>query len=69
MWSAELQEQTRAFLKTMNGAFMKHYGDFIFGICIKKEGKYIILNRDCVKNKRWEYASLKEMINDGWAID
>ena len=68
MWTEELQKQTREFFETKNGAFMKHFGDSRFGLCILIEGKYVI--RDRVKpGEVWEYGSMDELIEDGWALD
>lgn len=68
MWTAELQQQTREFFENMNGAFMKHFDDSKFGLCILLKGKYIISDRE-ESGEVWEYASIEEMITDGWAID
>jgi hypothetical protein len=68
MWTEELQQQTREFFKTLNGAFMKHFGDSRFGLCIYQNGKYVIKDRENFENF-WEYDSVDEMIKDGWAID
>ena len=67
MWTEGLQQQTREFFKNMNGAFMKHSGDSRFGFCILLEGKYVIRDRE--SDDKWEYYSVDEFLEDGWAID
>jgi hypothetical protein len=67
MWSEELQQQTREFLEQYPAAAMKHFGDIKFGICMIKEGKYLVLARS--SDEKWEYDTIEEMIEDGWAID
>ena len=52
----------------MNGAFMKHFGDSRFGLCILIDGKYVIRDRG-ESGDVWEYDSVDDMIEDGWAID
>ena len=42
MWTKELQQQTWELFKKQNGAFMKHFGDCKFGVCILIDGIYII---------------------------
>jgi len=69
MWSKELQELTRDhFENVMNGAFMKHFGDSRFGLCILIDGKYVITDRG-ESGEVWEYESMDEMLKDGWALD
>ena len=68
MWTKKLQQQTRDLFKNMNGAFMKHFGDSRFGLCILLDGKYVIADRG-ESGDVWEYDSVDEMIMDGWAID
>jgi hypothetical protein len=68
MWTEGLQQQTRELFESMNGAFMKHFGDSRFGLCIFIDGKYMITDRED-SGDVWEYDSVDEMIDDGWAID
>ncbi len=68
MWTENLQQQTRELFENMNGAFMKHFGDSRFGLCILIDGKYVITDRG-ESGDVWEYDSVDEMITDGWAID
>ena len=69
MWTKELQQQTRELFEKMNGAFMKHYGDSRFGVCVLVDGKYRIMDRVPESNDIWEYDSVDEMIADGWVVD
>ncbi len=66
MYSEELQEQTRDFFKEMPMALMKNF-DGKFGVCILKDKKYIITDRD-TKNI-YKYLSVEEFIQDKWVID
>ncbi len=68
MWTEGLQQQTRELFEKMNGACMKHFGDSRFGLCIFIDGKYVITDRE-ESGDVWEYDSVDEMIDDGWAID
>jgi hypothetical protein len=68
MWTEGLQQQTRELFQSMNGSFMKHFGDSRFGLCIFIDGKYVITDRE-ESEDIWEYDSIGEMITDGWAID
>ena len=68
MWTEKLQQQTRELFKNMNGAFMKHFGDSRFGLCILIDGKYVITDRG-ESGEVWEYDTVDQMITDGWAID
>ena len=68
MWTEGLQEQTRELFEKMNGACMKHFGDSRFGLCILIDGKYVIRDRG-KSGDVWEYDSVDDMIEDGWAID
>ena len=68
MWTENLQQQTREVFENMNGAFMKHFGDSRFGLCILIDGKYVITDRG-ESGDIWEYDSVDEMIVDGWAVD
>ena len=68
MWTNELQKQTRDLFEKMNGAFMKHFGDSRFGLCILIDEKYVITDRG-ESGDVWEYDSVDDMIEDGWAID
>ncbi len=68
MWTEDLQRQTRELFERMNGAFMKHFGDSRFGLCIFIDGKYVITDRE-ESGDVWKYDSVDEMIEDGWAID
>ena len=68
MYSVELQQQTKEFFEKMNGAFMKHFGDSRFGLCILIDGKYVINDRGELGDV-WEYNSVDDMMEDGWAID
>ncbi len=47
---------------------MKHFGDSKFGLYIFIDGKYVIIDRE-ESGDVWEYDSVDEMIEDGWAID
>ncbi len=67
MWTEELQQQTREFFETLPVAAMKHFGDMKSGFCKLKDGKYIISDRE--SDDRWEYNSIDELVEDGWAID
>jgi hypothetical protein len=68
MWSEVLQQQTREFLEQYQAAAMKHFGDSRFGLCVFIDGKYVITDRED-SGDVWEYDSVDEMIEDGWAID
>ena len=68
MWTEELQQMTiDHFENVMKGAFMKHFGDSKFGLCVLMEGKYIINDRE--SDEVWEYDTIDEMLADGWALD
>ena len=68
MWTETLQQQTRDhFENVMKGAFMKHFGDSRFGLCVFRDGKYIIKDRE--SDEIWEYVTMDEMLADGWALD
>jgi len=68
MWTETLQQQTRDhFENVMKGAFMKHFGDSRFGLCVFMDGKYIMNDRE--SDEIWEYATMDEMLADGWALD
>ena len=69
MWTEELQQQTRELFEKQNGAFMKHFGNGKFGICILVDGTYTIHGIGDSKNDKWEYDSIEDMISDGWVID
>jgi hypothetical protein len=66
MYSEELQEQTREFFKEMPMGLMKNY-DGRFGVCILKDEKYIITDRDT--RDIYTYLSIEEFIQDKWVID
>ncbi len=66
MWSKELQQQTREFFEKLPIAAMKNF-DMKFGICIRKDGEYIITDRE--SSEVYRYSSVDELIKDGWAID
>ena len=68
MWTEKLQQETKELFENMNGAFMKHFGDSRFGLCILIDGKYVITDRG-ESGDVWEYDSVDEMITEGWAID
>ena len=68
MYTVELQQQTRELFEKRNGAFMKHFGDSRFGLCILIDGKYVITDSGEPEDE-WEYDSVDDMIEDGWAID
>ena len=69
MWTETLQQQTRDhFENVMNGAFMKHFGDSRFGLCIFIDGKYVITDRG-ESEDIWEYNSMDDLIEAGWALD
>jgi len=67
MWTENLQQQTREVFENMNGAFMKHFGDSQFGLCILIDGKYIIDNRS--NDEVYEYKTMEVLLEDEWAID
>jgi len=50
------------------GACMKHFGDSKFGLYIFIDGKYVIIDRE-ESGDVWEYDSVDDMIEDGWARD
>jgi len=69
MYSEKLQQMTRDhFENVMKGAFMKHFGDNKFGLCILQDGKYTI-NARGESDEVWEYDSMDDMIEGGWALD
>ncbi len=81
MWSEELQNRTREAIQepdvryimadgnvplkkwsTRKGVFgLIHFSDFM-------DEKFIVKNRENAELV-WEYGSLDEMIEDGWAVD
>ena len=68
MWTEELQELTRDYFENvMKGGMMKHFGDSKFGIGVFMDEKYIIHVLD--SDEVCEYATMDEMLKDGWAID
>jgi hypothetical protein len=73
MWSQSLQEQTREFFRRYPFAFVKHFGDFRFGVCSLMDGRCIV--RELPFHDRqgplreWEYPSVDGLIEAGWAID
>ena len=66
MWSDELQEQTREFLKTYPMAAMKKIGG-VYGVCVLEKGIYIIKDRKTAQ--KYSYSSINELIFDKWVID
>ena len=67
MWSDELQKETREFISKYGMAAMKHFGNSVFGVCIVKDGKYLIKERDSDNEHLFE--SIEELVEAGWAID
>ncbi len=67
MWTEELQKQTKEHFVKLPIARMKHFGDLRFGTGALKDGKYIIIEDNV--DEKYEYDTIEELINDGWAID
>ena len=67
MWTEELQKQTKEHFEKMPAASMKHFGDSRFGLCLLKDGKFVISEYEA--KVKHEYESIEAFIKDGWAID
>jgi len=62
----ESQKNTIEFLKKYNACYIKNPEKKLFGVCIKKETKYIIR---ISSETEFEFLSVEELIKEGWILD
>jgi len=60
------QKNTIEFFNKYTSSFIKNPEKKLFGVCIKKETKYIIRISSEVE---FEFLSIEDLIKEGWIID